>query len=199
MAEGLERVRISASELRGILATLAPQAGSREIMKEPRQRKDNRRPDLEIYKPGLSRLRNKPKIKEPSGSDEFKDEIVNDRDSSAVGNGTQLIKDVCKELDNQQQNGPVDPENIRAQESSPRIAGQEDRSLRIIKKTKKPDMQIYQPGRRMQTLTKESTSRMEEEEILNQVEQLKVEEDECREQMKEEVVNKPDKNETQRA
>lgn len=29
MAEGLERVRISASELRGILATLAPQAGSR--------------------------------------------------------------------------------------------------------------------------------------------------------------------------
>ncbi|XP_059525114.1 telomerase-binding protein EST1A isoform X4 [Myotis daubentonii] len=199
MAEGLERVRISASELRGILATLAPQAGSREIMKEPRQRKDNRRPDLEIYKPGLSRLRNKPKIKEPSGSDEFKDEIVNDKDSSAVGNGTQLIKDVCKELDNQQQNGPVDPENIRAQESSPRIAGQEDRSLRIIKKTKKPDMQIYQPGRRMQTLTKESTSRMDEEEILNQVEQLKVEEDECREQMKEEVVNKPDKNEIQKS
>lgn len=199
MAEGLERVRISASELRGILATLAPQAGSREIMKEPRQRKDNRRPDLEIYKPGLSRLRNKPKIKEPSGSDELKDEIVNDRDSSAVGNATQLIKDVCKELDNQQQNGPVDPENTRAQESSPRIAGQEDRSLRIIKKTKKPDMQIYQPGRRMQTLTKESTSRMDEEEILNQVEQLKVEEDECREQMKEEVVNKPDKNETQKS
>ncbi|XP_045426944.1 telomerase-binding protein EST1A isoform X4 [Pipistrellus kuhlii] len=199
MAEGLERVRISASELRGILATLAPQAGSREIMKEPRQRKDNRRPDLEIYKPGLSRLRNKPKIKEPSGSDELKDEIVNDRDSSAVGNGTQLIKDVCKELDNQQQNGPVDPENTRAQESSPRIAGQEDRSLRIIKKTKKPDMQIYQPGRRMQTLTKESTSRMDEEEILNQVEQLKVEEDEYREQMKEEVVNKPDKNETQKS
>ncbi|XP_036196921.1 telomerase-binding protein EST1A isoform X6 [Myotis myotis] len=199
MAEGLERVRISASELRGILATLAPQAGSREIMKEPRQRKDNRRPDLEIYKPGLSRLRNKPKIKEPSGSDEFKDEIVNDKDSSAVGNGTQLIKDVCKELDNQQQNDPVDPENIRALESSPRIAGQEDRSLRIIKKTKKPDMQIYQPGRRMQTLTKESTSRMDEEEILNQVEQLKVEEDECREQMKEEVVNKPDKNEIQKS
>lgn len=51
-------------------------------MKEPRQRKDNRRPDLEIYKPGLSRLRNKSKIKEPSGSDEFKEEIVNDRDSS---------------------------------------------------------------------------------------------------------------------
>ncbi|XP_023618563.1 telomerase-binding protein EST1A isoform X4 [Myotis lucifugus] len=168
-------------------------------MKEPRQRKDNRRPDLEIYKPGLSRLRNKPKIKEPSGSDEFKDEIVNDKDSSAVGNGTQLIKDVCKELDNQQQNGPVDPENIQAQESSPRIAGQEDRSLRIIKKTKKPDMQIYQPGRRMQTLTKESTSRMDEEEILNQVEQLKVEEDECREQMKEEVVNKPDKNEIEKS
>uniref|UniRef100_A0A3Q2HQ32 Nonsense-mediated mRNA decay factor n=1 Tax=Equus caballus TaxID=9796 RepID=A0A3Q2HQ32_HORSE len=190
MAEGLERVRISASELRGILATLAPQAGSRENVKEPRQRKDNRRPDLEIYKPGLSRLRNKPKIKEISGSDEFKDEIVNDRDSSTVGNGTQLTKDVCKELDNQQQNGPLDPENIRAQESFPRTAGQEDRSLRIIKRTKKPDMQIYQPGRRLQTVTKESSSRVDEEEILNQVEQLRIEEDDCRGNVKEEVVNK---------
>nr|XP_035946989.1 telomerase-binding protein EST1A isoform X3 [Halichoerus grypus] len=198
MAEGLERVRISATELRGILAALAPQAGSRENMKEPRQRRDNRRPDLEIYKPGLSRLRNKPKIKEPSGSDEFKDEIINDRDSSAVGNGTQLIKDVCKELDNQHQNGPVDPENIGAQESFPRTSGQEDRSLRIIKRTKKPDMQIYQPGRRLQTLTKESTSRVGEEEILNQVEQLRVEEDEYRGNVKEEVVNKPDKDEAEK-
>ncbi|XP_046936568.1 telomerase-binding protein EST1A isoform X1 [Lynx rufus] len=199
MAEGLERVRISASELRGILAALAPQAGSRENMKEPRQRKDNRRPDLEIYKPGLSRLRNKPKIKEPSGSDEFKDEIVNDRDCSAVGNGTQLIKDVCKELDNQHQNGPVDPENTQAQESFPRTSGQEDRSLRIIKRTKKPDMQIYQPGRRLQTVAKESTSRVGEEEILNQVEQLRVEEDEYRGNVKEEVVNKPDKDEAEKS
>ena len=158
-------------------------------MKEPRQRKDNRRPDLEIYKPGLSRLRNKSKIKEPSGSDEFKDEIVNDRDSSAVGNGVQLIKDICKDLDNQQQNGPVDPENIQAQESFPRTAGQEDPSLRIIKRTKKPDMQIYQPGRRLHTVIKESTSRVDEEEILNQVEQLKVEEDEYRGHTKEEAVN----------
>uniref|UniRef100_A0A671EGI7 Telomerase-binding protein EST1A n=1 Tax=Rhinolophus ferrumequinum TaxID=59479 RepID=A0A671EGI7_RHIFE len=166
-------------------------------MKEPRQRKDNRRPDLEIYKPGLSRLRNKPKIKEPSGSDEFKDEIVNDRDSSAVGNGTQPIKDICKELDNQQQNGSIDPENIQAQESFPRNVGQEDRSLRIIKRTKKPDMQIYQPGRRLQTITKEC--RVDEEEILNQVEQLRVEENECRGHMKEEVVNKPDKNEAEKS
>uniref|UniRef100_A0A8C0RWM2 Telomerase-binding protein EST1A n=1 Tax=Canis lupus familiaris TaxID=9615 RepID=A0A8C0RWM2_CANLF len=170
-----------------------------ENMKEPRQRKDNRRPDLEIYKPGLSRLRNKPKIKEPSGSDEFKDEIVNHRDSSAVGNDTQLIKDICKELDNQHQNGPVDPENIGAQESFPRTSGQEDRSLRIIKRTKKPDMQIYQPGRRLQTLTKESTSRVGEEEILNQVEQLRVEEDDYRGNVKEEVMNKLDKNEAEKS
>ncbi|XP_023386238.1 telomerase-binding protein EST1A isoform X3 [Pteropus alecto] len=168
-------------------------------MKEPRQRKDNRRPDLEIYKPGLSRLRNKSKIKEPSGSDEFKDEIVNDRDSSAVGNGVQLIKDICKDLDNQQQNGPIDPENIQVQESFPRTAGQEDPSLRIIKRTKKPDMQIYQPGRRLQTVIKESPSRVDEEEILNQVEQLKVEEDEYRGHIKEEVVNKPDKNEAEKS
>ncbi|XP_048648848.1 telomerase-binding protein EST1A isoform X2 [Marmota marmota marmota] len=203
MAEGLERVRISASELRGILATLAPQAGSRENMKElkePRQRKDNRRPDLEIYKPGLSRLRNRPKIKEPSGSEEFKDEIVNDNNACAVGNGTQLIKDVCKELDNHQQNGPVDPENNQGQETFPRTAGQEDRSLRIIKRTKKPDLQIYQAGRRLQTGIKDSASRVDEEEILNQVEQLKIEEDECRGKVvKEEVVNKSDKAETEKS
>lgn len=35
MAEGLERVRISASELRGILATLTPQAGSRGESRRP--------------------------------------------------------------------------------------------------------------------------------------------------------------------
>nr|XP_034797140.2 telomerase-binding protein EST1A isoform X3 [Pan paniscus] len=203
MAEGLERVRISASELRGILATLAPQAGSRENMKElkeARPRKDNRRPDLEIYKPGLSRLRNKPKIKEPPGSEEFKDEIVNDRDCSAVENGTQPVKDVCKELNNQQQNGPIDPENNRGQESFPKTAGQEDRSLKIIKRTKKPDLQIYQPGRRLQTVSKESASRVEEEEILNQVEQLRVEEEEYRGNVaKEEVVNKPDRAETEKS
>ncbi|XP_063485704.1 telomerase-binding protein EST1A isoform X4 [Symphalangus syndactylus] len=248
MAEGLERVRISASELRGILATLAPQAGSRGFrklrhwrdpgpqtarvwpwhvweqfllecsicklisslqprqeknmkeLKEARPRKDNRRPDLEIYKPGLSRLRNKAKIKEPSGSEEIKDEIVNDRDCSAVENGIQPVKDVCKELNNQQQNGPIDPENNRGQESFPRTAGQEDRSLKIIKRTKKPDLQIYQPGRRLQTVSKESASRVEEEEILNQIEQLRVEEDECRGNVaKEEVVNKPDRAETEKS
>ncbi|XP_040605070.1 telomerase-binding protein EST1A isoform X2 [Mesocricetus auratus] len=200
MAEGLERVRISASELRGILATLAPQAGSRENMKElkePRQRKDNRRPDLEIYKPGLSRLRNRPKTKEAPGSEEFKDEIVNDRDSS-VGNDSQLIK-VCKDLDSQQQNGPTDPENHQAQETFSKTVGLEDRSLRIIKRIKKPDLQIYQPGRRLQAITKESASRADEEEILNQVEQLRIEEDECKGKVvKEEVVNKPDKTEAEK-
>ncbi|XP_055476088.1 telomerase-binding protein EST1A isoform X2 [Psammomys obesus] len=201
MAEGLERVRISASELRGILATLAPQAGSRENMKEvkePRQRKDNRRPDLEIYKPGLSRLRNRPKTKEASGSEEFKDEIVNDRDSSAVGNDTQLIK-ACKELDSQQQNGPTDPENSQAQETFSKTVGLEDHSLKIIKRIKKPDLQIYQPGRRLQTVSKESSSRADEEEILNQVEQLRLEEDEHKGKvLKEEVLSKPDKTEIEK-
>lgn len=166
-------------------------------LKEPRQRKDNRRPDLEIYKPGLSRLRNRPKTKEAPGSEEFKDEIVNDRDSS-VGNDSQLIK-VCKELDSQQQNGPTDPENRQAQETFSKTVGLEDRSLRIIKRIKKPDLQIYQPGRRLQTITKESASRADEEEILNQVEQLRIEEDECKgKAVKEEVVNKPDKTEAEK-
>ncbi|XP_043858978.1 telomerase-binding protein EST1A [Dromiciops gliroides] len=184
MAEGLERVRVSAAELRGILATLAPQAGARENMKElkePRQRKDNRRPDLEIYKPGLSRLRNKTKIKEPSGTEELKDETANDRDTSAQENGTQAIRDPCKGVDSQQQNGPVGTERkepFQGQESCPKASGQDDRSLRIIKRTKKPDLQIYQPGRRLQTIAKDLPSRVEENEVLSQVEQLRVEDGE---------------------
>ncbi|XP_036624402.1 telomerase-binding protein EST1A [Trichosurus vulpecula] len=184
MAEGLERVRVSAAELRGILATLAPQAGARENMKElkePRQRKDNRRPDLEIYKPGLSRLRNKPKIKEPSGTEEFRDEAANDRGTSALENGTQAIRDLCKGVDGQQQNGPADTERkepFQGQESCPKASGQDDRSLRIIKRTKKPDLQIYQPGRRLQTIAKDLAGRVEEKEVLSQVEQLRVEDDE---------------------
>ncbi|XP_074045302.1 telomerase-binding protein EST1A isoform X2 [Macrotis lagotis] len=184
MAEGLERVRVSAAELRGILAALAPQAGARENMKEmkePRQRKDNRRPDLEIYKPGLSRLRNKTKIKEPSGTEEFRDETANDRDTSALENGTQAIQDLCKGVDSQQQNGPADTERkepFQGLGSCPKPSGQDDRSLRIIKRTKKPDLQIYQPGRRLQNIAKDLAGRVEENEVLSQVEQLRVEDNE---------------------
>ncbi|XP_027282565.1 telomerase-binding protein EST1A isoform X5 [Cricetulus griseus] len=193
-----ELVRMSGVEdYKGNCFLLASVGENMKELKEPRQRKDNRRPDLEIYKPGLSRLRNRPKTKEAPGSEEFKDEIVNDRDSS-VGNDSQLIK-VCKELDSQQQNGPTDPENRQAQETFSKTVGLEDRSLRIIKRIKKPDLQIYQPGRRLQTITKESASRADEEEILNQVEQLRIEEDECKgKAVKEEVVNKPDKTEAEK-
>lgn len=51
-------------------------------------------------------------------------------------------------------------------------------------------MQIYQFGRRLQIVIKELFSRVDEEEIFNQVEQLRVEEDDCRGNVKEEVVNK---------
>lgn len=47
-------------------------------LKEIRLCKDNRCLDLEIYKFGFFWLRNKFKIKEFFGSEEFKDEIVND-------------------------------------------------------------------------------------------------------------------------
>ncbi|XP_056675593.1 telomerase-binding protein EST1A isoform X2 [Monodelphis domestica] len=159
----------------------APTGENMKELKEPRQRKDNRRPDLEIYKPGLSRLRNKPKVKEPSGSEEFRDEVANDRDTSALENGTQVIKDLCKVTDSQQQNGPADTEKkepFQGQESFPKTSGQDDRGLRIIKRTKKPDLQIYQPGRRLQTIARDLAGRVEEAEVLSQVEQLRVEDNE---------------------
>ncbi|XP_028937859.1 telomerase-binding protein EST1A isoform X1 [Ornithorhynchus anatinus] len=182
MAEGLERVRISAAELRGILAALAPRPGSRENVKEPRQRKDNRRPDLEIYKPGLSRLRNKSRSKEPLAGEgnqceTLRDRAAGDPEPAAIGNGMQGLEESSKGGDDQRPNGPADAEP-KDPEPLPKTSGQEDRALRIVKRTKKPDLKIYQPGRGLQTVAKESAGRADEEELLCQVEQLRVEEDE---------------------
>ncbi|KAJ6657321.1 hypothetical protein lerEdw1_002688 [Lerista edwardsae] len=127
-AAELERVRVSAAELRrGILAAEAAlgRGGPVETTKEPRHRKDNRRPDLEIYKPGLSRLRNKHTLvkQEPTGHGEAKGKIAEDRASSVA---------------------PPDEASLP-----------EDWCPRIIRRAKKPDQQIYQPGKRLQNASKD--------------------------------------------
>uniref|UniRef100_A0A8C2TGW5 Telomerase-binding protein EST1A n=1 Tax=Coturnix japonica TaxID=93934 RepID=A0A8C2TGW5_COTJA len=192
MADGLERVRVSAAELRDMVAAQARAgaAGGAENMKEvkePRHRKDNRRPDLEIYKPGLSRLRSKlvpPKHeaseKERSGAEEGKGE-------SGPSGGGSLRRRASShgELqhgDGHNQNGPSlgneeeeTKGGLQSQENSCTPLAVDECSAKTTRRTKKPDQQIYQPGKRLHLVPKELTPRLATEEITSKVEQLRVE------------------------
>ncbi|XP_032071220.1 telomerase-binding protein EST1A isoform X2 [Thamnophis elegans] len=159
-ATGLERVRVSAAELRrGILATADAAAaathgrGGPETMKEPRHRKDNRRPDLEIYKPGLSRLRNKPAPEkpEPPRQEEAKEERPGPREPPAAAR-----KEDSPPPQPPPEDGGQPPNGFL--EGSPQGRGgtPEDWCPRIIRRAKKPDQQIYQPGKRLQASPREA-------------------------------------------
>ncbi|XP_039938083.1 telomerase-binding protein EST1A isoform X2 [Hirundo rustica] len=192
MAEGLERVRVSAAELRDMVAAQARAAGGgRENMKEvkePRHRKDNRRPDQEIYKPGLSRLRNKlvsPKQeaseKERTRAEEDKEEGAGDKDS--VGVGAPAVEDWDKS-DGPKQNGPSQEKEetetkggLQSQENSSRQPIVDEWCPKTPRRTKKPDQQIYQPGKRLHSAAKEPSPLSASEEISGRMEQLKVEEE----------------------
>ncbi|NXN12410.1 EST1A protein, partial [Indicator maculatus] len=196
MAEGLERVRVSAAELRDMVAAQARAAagGGRaenvKEVKEPRHRKDNRRPDLEIYKPGLSRLRSKPvppkheaSEKERSRAEEGNEESASDKGS--LGGEAPVMEDFDRG-DDPKQNGPSQ-ENEEEMETKGDLQSQENLSKqpaldewcpKTTRRTKKPDQQIYQPGKRLYSAAKEPSLRSATEEITSKIEQLKVERDE---------------------
>ncbi|XP_074869701.1 telomerase-binding protein EST1A isoform X2 [Carettochelys insculpta] len=196
MAAELERVRVSAAELRGSLAALgrAPGGGGRENMKElkePRHRKDNRRPDLEIYKPGLSRLRNKHALlkQEASGyegirCEESKNETASDKAPAVTGGGSQVAGELSKgdsqkQNDPSQKNGEMECKSVfQVQENLHKHSVSEDWCPKIIRRTKKPDQQIYQPGKRLLTVAKEPASQLTCDEIICKMEQLKAKGDE---------------------
>ncbi|XP_063002701.1 telomerase-binding protein EST1A [Elgaria multicarinata webbii] len=150
-AAELERVRVSAAELRrGVAEAAALGRAGPETMKEPRHRKDNRRPDLEIYKPGLSRLRNKQasaKLEANSWPEEAKAGMAGDRDPSAAsskkdppGGSAQRLNGVSE--------GSSEP-------GAPQAGTPDDWCPRLVRRAKKPDQQIYQPGKRLQVPSKE--------------------------------------------
>ncbi|MEE6469164.1 hypothetical protein FKM82_008522, partial [Ascaphus truei] len=190
-AATLERVRISASELRDMLASCDRPGGSDNMreMKEPRQRRDNRRPDIEIYKPGLSRLRNKPKLDTSVSEGNHSEEYRSEETECSVRNGVSppvISEDHSQVDDALEQNGPVS-EITQGQESS---FVKDDSDRKIAKRTKKPDRLIYQPGRRLKASVKESLSETTEEDYVNKTEQLKiVDEEECEKSIPRDSVN----------
>ncbi|KAG8450787.1 hypothetical protein GDO86_003161 [Hymenochirus boettgeri] len=150
MAAALERVRISASDLRDLLAAgdSVRSGGNMRETKEPRARRDFKRPDIEIYKPGLSRLRNKAKIDEGEEGNESESKLINGMSS------TSIIVDNRKDGDILEQNG-----------------NSEDQ--KVIKRSKKPDRQIYQPGRRGH-LAKDALNESTKEDFVRKAEKLKI-------------------------
>ncbi|XP_060139084.1 telomerase-binding protein EST1A [Zootoca vivipara] len=164
-AAELERVRVSAAELRrGVLAAAEAAAsagaargsGGPETTKEPRHRKDNRRPDLEIYKPGLSRLRNKlsfsAKQEEAKGG-----ALAGDRGAPLAPSREEppAPQDPPRASSQQQQpNGLLDGPGEAGAPQDPGVSP-EEWCPRIIRRAKKPDQQIYQPGKRLQVPSKE--------------------------------------------
>lgn len=157
-------------------------------VKEPRHRKDNRRPDLEIYKPGLSRLRGKlvsPKHeaaeKERSGAEEGKEESAAGKGPSA--GGAPVAEDFGKG-DSHGQNGPLQGNEEteakggrQSQESSCKQPAADEWCPKTTRRAKKPDQQIYQPGKRLHSVAKEPAPRSAAEEVASKMEQLRVEGD----------------------
>ncbi|XP_056414692.1 telomerase-binding protein EST1A isoform X2 [Hyla sarda] len=132
-------------------------------MKEPRQRKDNRRPDIEIYKPGLTRLRNKPKLEASGNGGNYSEEYQNDK-----------VKD-CEPLVNGISPVVLCGDQIQDEDLA---LNAEIKERKISKRTKKPDRQIYQPGRRQHISVKESLSEIIEDEIVRKTENIKLEHEE---------------------
>uniref|UniRef100_A0A8C6YQR7 Telomerase-binding protein EST1A n=1 Tax=Nothoprocta perdicaria TaxID=30464 RepID=A0A8C6YQR7_NOTPE len=178
---------VTAGPARALAASATPSACSRPQVKEPRHRKDNRRPDLEIYKPGLSRLRSKLPLPKPEASERERSraeegkESSGNRDPSAA---TPVMEDFSKG-DVHKQNGPlqVDEETetkggLLRQETPCKEPAPGEWCPKAIRRTKKPDQQIYQPGKRLHSLAKESALQPANEDIVTKMQQLKVEGDE---------------------
>ncbi|XP_009332574.1 PREDICTED: telomerase-binding protein EST1A-like [Pygoscelis adeliae] len=156
-------------------------------VKEPRHRKDNRRPDLEIYKPGLSRLRSKlvPPKHEASEKERSRAEEESASDKGPSGGRAPVTEDFGKG-DGPKQNGPSQGNEetetkggIQSQENLSQHPAPDEWCPKTTRRTKKPDQQIYQPGKRLHSAAKEPALRSATEEVTSKMEQLKVEGDEA--------------------
>ncbi|XP_072834809.2 telomerase-binding protein EST1A isoform X1 [Pogona vitticeps] len=165
-AAELERVRVTAAELRrGILAAEEAAAlggGRAETTKGPRHRKDHRRPDLEIYKPGLSRLRNKPPVPKPEGpgqEEEAQGGMAGDQNSPPA---LPPREEPGLSQDLQRGNGPhpngIPEGNAEVGAPHSQAGTLEDGGPQVTRRAKKPDQQIYQAGKRLQGSSKEPTA-----------------------------------------
>ncbi|XP_051492131.1 telomerase-binding protein EST1A isoform X2 [Apus apus] len=185
MAEGLERVRVSAAELRDMVAAQARGGENMKEVKEPRHRKDNRRPDQEIYKPGLSRLRSKVVLSKQEATEKEKSRAEESAsDKGLLGGGTPALEDFGR-AGGPRQNSPLQEseeteakEGLHSQENLSKQPAPDEWCPKSTRRTKKPDQQIYQPGKRLHPAAKDPSLCSAAEEVTSRMEQLRVERDE---------------------
>ncbi|XP_051891205.1 telomerase-binding protein EST1A isoform X1 [Pristis pectinata] len=188
MAECLERVRVSEAELRELVRSLGPAAARADVpkvVKEPRARKDNRRPDIQIYQPGVSRLStNKQRTTQletsereevdHGGHKEGPSKSVPKRTSPLVGEGhgvgdsNQGCMNRNGQLDRNEEEDFKWTDEQTVPNSNFSAVGKQ------LKRVKKPDRQIYQPNRRVQGLSTDSPSGLGSEELVKKVEELRL-------------------------
>ncbi|XP_051763855.1 telomerase-binding protein EST1A [Ctenopharyngodon idella] len=209
MADELDRVRISAAELRAEASNFTTHGDSikelREEGKKQRQR-DSKRPDLQLYKPGSGHPRRHKDSAEGVGSDPVHPPedcgIVSDAkmpDSSPTSPGCSHVTGIDSEdfpndsqpEKNHNTKGPVGGKNHQLVDvnavKSIEGAGT-PRSPKQSRKMRKPDREIYQPGGRRTQGNKETGAskeldgdrRREEEVCGKSVELLKSEKEEKR-------------------
>ncbi|GCB74988.1 hypothetical protein scyTo_0019702 [Scyliorhinus torazame] len=157
-------------------------------MKEPRSRKDNRRPDIQIYQPGISRLRNNrqkgPQL-ESSGKEETDEKDLGGNKEVQCQpvpkrSGTLATEGHSNGSNNQgygNRNGQLnrnEEEDVKWADEQIVMSSNSNAVGKQSKRIKKPDRQIYQPGRRVQVLNKESVSSLDNEELVNRVEELRL-------------------------
>ncbi|NXA54111.1 EST1A protein, partial [Nothocercus julius] len=157
-------------------------------VKEPRHRKDNRRPDLEIYKPGLSRLRSRLTLPKHEASERERSRAEEGKESSSDKDPSAAAAPVMEDFgkgDVHKQNGPLQGNEetetkggLPRQETPCKEPAPGEWCPKVTRRTKKPDQQIYQPGKRLHSLAKESALQSANEEIVTKMQQLKVEGDE---------------------
>ncbi|XP_067864678.1 telomerase-binding protein EST1A isoform X2 [Heptranchias perlo] len=195
MADCLERVRVSEAELRELARSLST-AGARvdvpKEIKEQRPRKDNRRPDIQIYQPGVSRLRNNkqksPQLETPGREEtDVKDlgvnkevpcKTVQKRSSPLSGEGHS--NGGSNQGSSNRKNGQIDrnvEEDLKWADEQIVTSSNSNAVGKQSKRIKKPDRQIYQPGRRVQVLSKETHIGLADEELVKKVEELRLADD----------------------
>ncbi|XP_009993429.1 PREDICTED: telomerase-binding protein EST1A [Chaetura pelagica] len=154
-------------------------------VKEPRHRKDNRRPDQEIYKPGLSRLRGKVVLPKQEATEKEKSRAEeSSSDKGLLGGGTSVPEDFGR-AGGPSQNSPLQEseeteakEGLHSQENLSKQPAPDEWCPKTTRRTKKPDQQIYQPGKRLHPAVKDPSLCSAAEEVTSRMEQLKVERDE---------------------
>ncbi|XP_052423477.1 telomerase-binding protein EST1A isoform X1 [Carassius gibelio] len=194
MADELERVRISAAELRAEASNFTTDGDSmRELREEGKKHRerDSKRPDLQWYKPGAGHPRRHKNSAEGAGSDP-----VHSPDDCVFGNDTKMLdgsptspgsshvstgefpNDHSQPEANHNTKGHVgnnshqlvDGNAVKSIESA-----RTPKSQKHSQKMRKPDREIYQPGGRRSQVHKETgvskeldgDQRREEEEELS--------------------------------